>query len=168
MALARAVPGSLVLGVDPVAEAMAETSRRAAKSAFNAVFVAASAEELAGELPAIADDVVTYFPWGSLLRGFLGVDAAVGEAIAAVAKPGGRISALVSVTERDRVAAVADLEAVVAGRAGPSRRLELVDARLASRAEIHATRSTWGRRLLAGRPGDARPVWRLEWCRRER
>ena len=164
LALAAAEPGSLVLAVDAVADARAETSRRAARTASNIVFVAASAEAFADALPGRAHAVVVTFPWGSLLRGLLGADAVVGAAIASLLVPDGRLSALVSLTPRDVPAGLPPLDASTVGCLRPSPELELVEARPASREEVRASGSTWGRRLLAG-GGAARPVWRLEWRR---
>ncbi len=157
-----------MLGVDPVAAATAESSRRASKSAAEALFVAASAESFAAELPGIADRLVVNFPWGSLLRGVLGADQGVAAAIGAIVRDAGTATALVSVTPRDRLPGVAVLDEATVAYLPPPPGLELVEARPASRAEILATRSTWGRRLVAGagRVNDDRPVWRLEWRRR--
>jgi 16S rRNA (adenine(1408)-N(1))-methyltransferase len=162
--LAVSEPSSLVLGVDPVASSMAETSRRAAKSAPNALFVAASAEAFAACLPSVADRMVVNFPWGSLLRGVLGADRRVAAAVGSIVAPSGRISALVSVTSRDGVPAVESLDAHAIAALVPPPGLTLVEACLATREEIRASRSTWGRKLLAA-GGSARPVWRLEWRR---
>jgi 16S rRNA (adenine(1408)-N(1))-methyltransferase len=164
LALAVAEPGALVLGVDAVASAMAETSRRAARSSPNALFLAASAAAFGAEAGRIADRVVITFPWGSLLRGVAGADRAVGAAIAGLVKPAGCVSALVSVTPRDGVPGLPELDLAAARCLTPSPELVLVEARLAGRDEILATRSTWGRRLLAN-TGAPRPVWRLEWRR---
>lgn len=163
LALAVADPRALVLAVDAVAAAMAETSRRALRPVPNLVFIAASAEAFGCALPGVADRVAVAFPWGSLLRGVLGLDAEVGAAVAGILTPGGRLSALVSVTTRDGVAGVEWLDAAAAGALVPAPGLELVEACPATREEIRATRSTWGRRLLAG--STERPVWRLEWRR---
>ena len=165
VALAVAEPGSFVLGVDPVASAMAESSRRAAgrDGPRNVVFLAASAVEVANVLPGAADVVRVNFPWGSLLHGVLGLDDAVVAALRALLRPGGEIVALVSVTPRDGVAGVPALDGetlrgVAARRARCG--LALAEAREALPEEIRATRSTWGRRLLSGH--ERRPVWRLE------
>jgi 16S rRNA (adenine(1408)-N(1))-methyltransferase len=162
---ASAGPSSLVLGVDAVATPMAETSRRAAKSAPNVIFLAASAEAFARELPAVAERLVLTFPWASLLRGVLGLDADVSSALASIVAPAGRMSALVSVTPLDGLDRVPDLDDRSASRLVPPPGLRLVDACPATRGEVLATRSTWGRRLLSGGSGTTRPVWRLEWQR---
>jgi 16S rRNA (adenine(1408)-N(1))-methyltransferase len=162
---ASAGPASLVLGVDAAAATMAETSRRAAKSAPNLIFLAASAEAFACELPSVADRLVVTFPWASLLRGVLGLDADVSRALAAIVGPAGRMSALVSVTPRDGLDGVPYLDDRSVSRLVPPPGLRLVDACPATGEEVLATRSTWGRRLLSGGPGTTRPVWRLEWQR---
>ena len=163
-ALAVEQPGAIVLGIDASAPAMAETSRRAAKTVRNVMFLAASAEAFACELPGVADVVVISFPWGSLLRGVLGTDPRVAAAIAAIVAPGGRVRALVSVTPRDGIEGVAALDASTLAGLRPPPGLELVEACPATREEILASRSTWGRRLVAGGTAS-RPVWRLEWRR---
>ena len=160
LALAASQPTALVLGVDPVAAAMAQTSRRARKAAPNALFVAASAEAFAAELPGIADRVVLLFPWAALLRGALGLDPAVGRAIASLAREDGVVEAVVSVTTRDGAAGLVELP----HEPRPSADLCIEVLRPATREEVMATRSTWGRRLLT--PGGTdRPVWRLVWRR---
>ncbi len=163
LALAAAEPRSLVLAVDPVADQMAEASRRARKRAPNALFVAASAEAFARVLPGVADRVVLHFPWAALLRGVMGLDAEVGCAIASLAGPGAHIEALVSVTARDGIPGLVRLDEAAARAMRPAASLELVFACPASGPEIAATRSTWGRRLLGA--GETRPVWRLVWRR---
>lgn len=165
MALAGAAgPGSLVLAVDAVAPPMAEASRRAAKSTPNLVFLEASAVVFVAALPMVADRLVVTFPWGSLLRGVLGLDVDVAGAIAEIVRPEGVVSALVSVAPRDGVPGLASLDAGAVARLVPPPGLVLVEACPATREEIVASRSTWGRRLFAG-GGPARAVWRLGWCR---
>lgn len=162
LALAAAEPRSLVLAVDADARSMAESSRRARKLPGEVVFVAASAEAFARDMPRVADRVVVTFPWGSLLRGVLGSDDGVAGALAAIVRPGACVEVLLSVTGRDGVAGVPALrEPVVAQLAAAHARrgLGLVADAPASPAEVRATGSTWGKRLLAG--GAERPVWRL-------
>ena len=170
LALARAEPNTLVIGVDADAASMAETSRRAARAATrggrpNLLFVVAAAEAPPAELMAIADEVRILFPWGSLLRGLLGRDARVARGIAALARPGASISATVSVTAADGVGGIGALDAATIGHLGDDLRtagLRITGSRSLDRDEVRATRSTWGRRLL-GTAGD-RPVWRLEFA----
>jgi 16S rRNA (adenine(1408)-N(1))-methyltransferase len=151
---------------------MVDVSRRAARSAIkgglpNIRFVAAAAEAPPVEIVGRASLITIAFPWGSLARGIMGADAAVLDGIAAIARPGARIEALVSVTDRDRASlgvgpeCFADRAAISAAwsKAG----LELLEVRPAAPGEVRATGSTWARRLDAGR---ARPVTRLVGQRR--
>ena len=168
LAAAEANPKTLVLAIDPDAASMADSSRRAARSAkrggrSNVLFVVAAAESPPDEVRGIADEVRILFPWGSLLRGVLGRESSVAAGVAAIAKPGASLTVLLSVTPRDRIedlreldgSAIADLSARFECSG-----LDLRGARPVSAAEVRATRSTWGRRLLAG--GKGRPIWRLD------
>lgn len=170
LALAQAEPTTLVIGVDADAASMAETSRRAARSAKrggqpNLLFVVAAAESPPAELIGLAHEVRILFPWGSLLRGILGRDERVLRGIAALARPGASITAVVSVTRADGVGEIGALdEDTIADIGGDLQAagLRLTGSRAMDREEVRATRSTWGRRLL-GVAGD-RPVWRLEFA----
>ena len=106
------------------------------------------------------------FPWGSLLRGVVGLDqVALGGAAALVASGGG-FDVLASVVPSDRIDGIASLDASrepEIRRAWAAVGLQLVSMRLASTAESAASGSSWARRLAATR--DTRPVWRLEGCR---
>lgn len=161
LATAAAEPGTLVVGIDASADAMAEASGRAARSPRrgglpNALFVVSAAEALPRELAGIADLVAIQLPWGSLLRGALALDEDVARGIAGLVAPAGRVDVLVAPAPRDRLAPGADVRDRLAngladdwGRLG----LELVDAAPATPAEIAAARSTWARRLQL-RAGD--------------
>jgi 16S rRNA (adenine(1408)-N(1))-methyltransferase len=164
LARATAEPATLVLGVDASATAMAEASRRADRARLsNVVFLAAGAETLPGTpLAGVADVVTVTFPWGSLLHGVLGLDEVAMTGIASAIRPGGRVEVLTSVVPSDGVAGMAGLDAcaqpAIAAAWGASG-LCLGAMRPATLADIAETRSSWARRLGAGR--DARPVWRL-------
>lgn len=146
---------------------MAEASRRAARPAArgglpNAVFVVAAAESPPAELHARAALVTVSFPWGSLLRGILGTDDRAAAGLASFLAPDGALDALVSVTPRDGVDGIGSLDGAALDRLAAAHRLsglELVSAVPASSADVRASGSTWGRRLLAA--GTGRPVWRL-------
>ena len=168
--LARAAeePASLIVGVDAATDAMAEASRRAARRGpANAVFLAAGAASLA-DTPLVGrvDLVTVTFPWGSLLRGVLGLDPTVLAGVAALVASCGRVAVLASVEPSDRVDGVDTLDA---GRepaihcAWADAGLQLVSMRPATAAEIAASRSSWARRLDPYRA--ARTVWRLDLCR---
>jgi 16S rRNA (adenine(1408)-N(1))-methyltransferase len=160
--LAAAVrePTTLALGIDASAAAMAEASRRAARSPRkggldNARFVLAAAESLPAELAGRASLVTVLFPWGSLLRGCVGLDDAAACGVAGLVAPGGVLELLLAPAERDGLAGVPTSEGAVieaARRTFEAHGLEVVVARTATPAEIAGTGSSWARRLgVAGR-----------------
>jgi 16S rRNA (adenine(1408)-N(1))-methyltransferase len=151
---------------------MAESSLRASRPARkggvpNALFVVAAAERPPVELLGIADELTVSFPWGSLLRGTLALDDAADAAdgIAALLAPGGTARILLSIDPRDRLAlpgpeTLAREELTDRWR---WRGLSVTAWRVATRAEVDATGSSWARRLRAA-DGD-RATWRLDLCR---
>ena len=162
---AAAEPAALVIGIDAVAASMAERSRRAhRRGPHNALFLAAGIEAVATSPLACSAQLVTVlFPWGSLLRGVLGLDVEALGGVASLVASGGRLEVLASVVPSDRVDGLACLDA----SAEPAIRvawrgvgLDLVTFRTATTEEIVASGSRWARRL-----GDGRPVWRLEGVR---
>jgi 16S rRNA (adenine(1408)-N(1))-methyltransferase len=162
LACATAEPASLVIGVDAAVAAMAESSRRAdRRGPRNALFFAAGAETLASSPLACAADLVTVtFPWGSLLRGVVGLDGAALRGVAATVAIGGRIEVLASVVPTDGIDGLEclnDAFAPVIADAWQRAGLRLTGMRPASRTDIGAAGSSWARRL-----GPDRPVWRLE------
>jgi 16S rRNA (adenine(1408)-N(1))-methyltransferase len=123
--------------------------------------VVAAAEALPPELDGVADLVAVWFPWGSLLRGLLGVDPAMLTGLTQVMRPGACPSMLVSATVRDRGAGVAPIQEETLhplteryGRYG----LNLIEVRPATPADVAAAHSTWGKRLGGG---GRRPAWLL-------
>ena len=168
LARARTEPGSLVIGIDANAAAMAESSRRASRgrdgSRPNALFLAHAAEALPGLLAGVADLVTVTMPWGSLLRGVLGLDPAALRGIASIVAPDGIIRVVASVTPADGVTGRTSLD-VDAGpdiaAAWATVGFELVSMRPLAREDLAAIRSSWARRL-----GD-RPIWRFELVRRD-
>jgi 16S rRNA (adenine(1408)-N(1))-methyltransferase len=164
LAGAVAEPQALVIGIDANAAGMAESSRRAVRprsgrGAPNAIFLVEAAEGLPGPLAGAASLVTITMPWGSLLRGVLGLDQIPMRGIASVVGRDGRVVVLVSVTPADRVQGLLELghpaQPAIA-EAWRSVGFELEPMRLASAEDLRASRSSWARRL-----GD-RPVWRLE------
>ena len=169
LARATARPDELVVGMDASQAAMAEASRRAARSTRrgglpNARFVVAAAESLPSELAGVGDLVTVHFPWGSLLRGAMGADPQVAERLAILVAAGGRLRLLLSGAPGDARSGVSEVD--------PARvvatfvRLGLVagEVRPATLADAHAARSSWGRRLLSGANG-ARRAWLVELAR---
>lgn len=171
LAAATAQPDALVLAMDADAASMGEGSRRAALPTSrgglpNLVFVVAAAEAPPPELYGAAGHVRILFPWASLLRGVLGRDRSVAEGIVALLAPGGTVAALVSVAGRDRLADLPPLDASSLSDVAErllAHGLTLTAAGRVSEDEVRATRSTWGRKLVAG--DVDRPVWRLEMAR---
>ena len=165
VARAAADPCALVLGVDAAAAAMADVSRRAdRRGPSNALFLAGGAESLCGSVLAGRADLVTVtFPWGSLLRGIVGLDAAALAGVTSVVGPCGRLEALVSIVPDDHVAGLDRLDAScepLVREPWAAAGLELVSMRPATGEEIATSGSSWARRLGTARA--ARPVWRLE------
>ncbi|HEX7471614.1 MAG TPA: class I SAM-dependent methyltransferase [Candidatus Limnocylindrales bacterium] len=129
---AAADPGALVIGIDADARTMGDRSRRAAATPVkgghpNAVFVASGVELLPAGLDGIADRVTVRFPWGSLLRGAIGVDVAVSASIARLVSPAGTIELALSIVEHDRLGArdaaadaATDAEATTEAEAAPA------------------------------------------------
>jgi 16S rRNA (adenine(1408)-N(1))-methyltransferase len=153
-------PAALVLGLDANASAMAVASRRADRPPRkgglpNAGFILASAESPPFVLEASADLVTVRFPWGSLLRGVVGADAAVAAGVAALVAPGGLLELLLAPAGRDGLGDLpTSMQGLVAGVAGAfdAHGFALEDVRTPTPPEVKATGSTWARRL------DRRPT----------
>jgi len=168
LAAAATDPRALVIGIDADAASIAESSRRAARPERkggrpNALFLAAGVDALDPVLDGCADLVTVTLPWGSLLRGALGLDPRVAGAIARLPKPSGQVEMLLSVTARDGIAGLPCLdEQAIAGIAAryTSLGLCLVEGRRDTADQIAASGSTWAKRLLVA--GSDRGVWRLE------
>jgi 16S rRNA (adenine(1408)-N(1))-methyltransferase len=99
--LARANPGAFHIGIDPVAEAMADVSRRAAAKPVrggvgNALFVQASLEAMPGTLAGFADAITVNYPWGSLLRAVALPDPTLLANLAGLAKAGAMLDVLIN------------------------------------------------------------------------
>ena len=146
---------TLVVGLDANASAMAEASRRAVRRAHkgglpNAAFVLAAVERPPTELAGLASLVTVRFPWGSLLRGVVGRDAAVAAGIAGLLAPGGAVELLVAPIDRDGLDGVpTSTDGLVAGAASAfeAHGFTLADVVRPSAEAVRATGSTWARRL---------------------
>lgn len=170
---------ALVIGIDADATTMAERSRRAAAAPAkggrrNAVFVASGVELLPEGLDGIADRVTVRFPWGSLLRGAIGVDPAAAASIARLVGPRGTLELALSIIEHDRLGARAvDSGATALDRLGRpfddadieriritfgDLGLRLVGVEPLPREALKTYGSSWARRL---RVGVDRPAWRV-------
>jgi 16S rRNA (adenine(1408)-N(1))-methyltransferase len=165
LARATAEPAVLVIGVDAAAASMVESSCRAERRGpRNALFFAAGADRLASSALASSADLVTVtFPWGSLLRGVVGLDEDALRGLAGTLADRGRLEVLASVVPTDRIDGLDCLDAAAGpaiAEAWQAAGLRLVGMRPAAPAEIEASRSSWARRL-----GADRPVWRLDGVR---
>jgi hypothetical protein len=107
--------------------------------------------------------VTIHFPWGSLLRGALGLDEIALRGIGSLLAPGGRLEILASVVPSDQLDGLDCLDGAAeeaVRRAWLAAGLDLVSMRPASSLEVLGSGSAWARRL-----GPRRPVWRLEGAR---
>lgn len=120
----------------------------------NVALIVGSVEAVAHDLAGIADEVRVHFPWGSLLRGVLGDEDAVLSALARLPRPGGSVTAMLSVTPRDGVAAEPLDPARVASR-WTAHGLTVGTLRALTRRDVEEAASSWGKRLgvAASRPG---------------
>ena len=165
LAAAGREPTTLVLGIDASRAAMTEASRRAARPARkgglgNARFVLASAEAMPVELRGRAALVTVSFPWGSLLRGCVGLDDMVAAGVASLVAPGGILEMTLAPADRDQLPGVPSTEAaIIAAATRTFERLgfEVAAARPATPEEMAATGSTWAKRLGVA-AGNRSPV----------
>jgi len=161
--LAKARPDTLVVGVDPAWERVAEVSakalRKPAKGGLpNLLFVRAVAEDPPPELVGVASEVQVAMPWGRLLSGFVLGSPDVCAGLRALALPTGTLEVTVGTDIwRDPV----PLEI----RPLPELTVSYVDSKLAAalaavgwkvvEAEslpAEAAGTSWARRLSGGRP----------------
>ncbi len=156
-------------GVDPNAAGLYDGFRRAHKAKLsNALFVVASAPDLPPELNGSAHEVRIHFPWGSLLNALLAPDPHAVRATADLLRPGGELSVLFSIVERDGIAGLERLDQTTAARLA-SRLVAACDdlvldrCRMATAADVAASHSTWAKRLGVGR---SRTAWLLQFRRR--
>ena len=161
---ARDRPQSLVIGIDPVQEAMAGVARRASAKPSrggvpNALFLVASAEALPGALSSKASLVTVNYPWGALLRTLVQPDRDGLRAVAGLLQPGGRLIALLNASVTDdrhygeRLGLPPLEDAHIEERLVPGWQesgLEGVTWHRLEPAEEPAHHTTWGRRLVRG------------------
>jgi 16S rRNA (adenine(1408)-N(1))-methyltransferase len=166
---ARARPEAFVVGIDSVAEAMAEASRRAAAKparggVANAMFLCAAAESIPGALAGMADEISVNYPWGSLLRAVAMPDVETLAKLALLGKPGARFTSIVNVqplrdAEQAEKLGLADAAlfdparlAAEYARAG-FERLKVSDV-----SAEPPVATSWGKHLAVSK----REVWRIE------
>jgi 16S rRNA (adenine(1408)-N(1))-methyltransferase len=161
---ARERPQSLVIGVDPVQDAMADVARRSSAKPSrggvpNALFLVAGAEALPAALSERASLVTVNYPWGSLLRTLVLPDPDGMRAVVALLQPGGRLIALLNASVTDdrdygeRLGLPPLEDAHVDERLVPGWQesgLEGVSWHRLERDEEPSHHTTWGRRLVRG------------------
>ena len=161
---ARADPGRPVVGVDALAEPMAESIRRAAAKAArggvpNARFVVADALDPPADLAGRAELVTVNYPWGSLLRAVAAPEPEGLAAVVGLLAPGGRLVALLNASAGEDSAYAEKLDlppldaAHVEGALVPgwcAAGLAEVEWRFLARGEEPPHRTTWGQRLVRG------------------
>jgi 16S rRNA (adenine(1408)-N(1))-methyltransferase len=162
---ARARPDAVFVALDPDAGALSEYSLKAARKPArggvpNAAFVVASVEDPPAELDSAADEVRVNYPWSALLRGLLRPESAVLAGLAYLGKPDAAFTLILTYdASHDHGAGLdagtpsldqTNLETLKAPYAAAG--LHVGSIRRLSREEALAIPSTWGRRLLHGRP----------------
>ncbi|MEA2149559.1 MAG: rRNA ((1408)-N(1))-methyltransferase [Solirubrobacteraceae bacterium] len=162
---ARARSDALVIGIDPVASAMAAAAGRARRKparggADNAVFLVASLEQLPGALRGAASEVTVNFPWGSLLLAVGWPRVPELRTVVELARPGAPVRALLnaSAAEQEQHASRLELppledEGHVAERLVPGwEEAGLTDVAWSylQPGEDAPRRTTWGQRLIRG------------------
>jgi len=151
---ARTEPSTFAIALDASPDALSDGAWRAKRMRItNAAFLVEGVERIPNELTGLADEVTVHFPWGSLLRGLIAVDERVLSPLATLLKPDGELRLLLSATPRDGYSGLTpdDLWALAGSYAEYG--LELAEARVATRVDIVASRSSWAKRL-----GQRRPV----------
>lgn len=88
---ARHHPERLIIGLDPVAEAIQDTANRVSRPRTrqeNILFVVASVEQMPDELHQSCAHVFINFPWGSLMRGLILGDSEILGPLASIGRVG--------------------------------------------------------------------------------
>lgn len=163
---ARKDPASVYIAIDPAADSLSQYAYRASRKpsrggADNVLFVVASLQQLPAELTGLAQLIRVNFPWGGLLRGLLKPESEALAAMASLARPGASFEILLCYDPVHDSAALegatlpglneAYIDSVLAPAYANAGLLIKTRVRLA-REEALAIPSTWGRRLLHGRP----------------
>jgi hypothetical protein len=92
---ARRDPSTLHVGLDPVAEKVADSARAARREGIeNLLFVVGALEGPPDELAGLADKITVLFPWGSLLAALALGDAGRLENLARLARAGAELDVL--------------------------------------------------------------------------
>lgn len=151
--VARAMRDTFVIGIDPSIDGLAYAGRRAVREPLtNLLLLVGEAESTPESLHAKADEVRVHLPWGPLLRGCLGDDDVVLGSVARLLRPGGTLTVLLSVIDRDGLAMDLDASRLAALPARYALHgLIVIEQRSAMRADVAEAHSSWGKRLDIGR-----------------
>ena len=166
---AAAHPDRFAIGIDPVAEAMAEMSARALRKTErgglpNVLYAVASIERMPSELDRIANQIFVNLPWGSLMRGIILGDDAVLDAVARVARSAATIRIVlntrifddpVPLEARDLPDVTPEYVRDTLAPAFERHRIAIDDARYLAAEEVAALETTWAKRLSQRRPAPS-------------
>jgi 16S rRNA (adenine(1408)-N(1))-methyltransferase len=156
---AREHPDRLVIGLDPVAEAMQDAANRIIRRRTrqdNVLFVVASIEQMPSELTGRCRRVFINLPWGSLMRGLILPAPDILRAVAGVGSSGARFRIILNlrVFEDPVPVEVRDLPEVtvedVHQRLAPqyaAAGLSIEEAAEIGPSELSRLRTSWARRL---------------------
>lgn len=164
--LARAQPDWLVVGLDPARDRMVPTAARSARRAErggapNLLLVPVAVEAATTGLDGLADEVLVLMPWGRLLHGVVGGEAAVCGGLRRLARPGAALEVTIgtSIWRPPVPRAIQDLPELTPerARADLAPRLlaagwELEEAAVVDVGALASSTSSWARRLDATAP----------------
>jgi len=150
-----------VIGMDPVAENMAELSAKAGRKPArgglaNVLYVVASVERVPDELRGVADEIYVTLPWGSLMRGLILADDVVLSGLASLARDGAALRIVlntrifddpVPLEARDLPELTPDYVRDTLAPAYNHHGIYVTDARFMSAEEVAALPTTWAKRL---------------------
>jgi 16S rRNA (adenine(1408)-N(1))-methyltransferase len=149
----------LFIGVDANSKLVRDISRRSLRKPSrggvpNALFGRLSLEEAPGDLFQLADVVTVLFPWGSLLRAVAAPEVGALRKLAALGKPGARVSIVYGYGAID-AHALGELQLPDLGEDSVLRTLEAayaaadlqVQARYVSSKDAALVESTWAKKL---------------------
>lgn len=139
--------------MDASPDALSAGAWRAKRArAGNTAFLVEAVERIPNELAGLANELTIHFPWGSLLRGLIAADERVLSPLAKLLQPEGELRLLLSATRRDGYSGLAPDDLSTLSRSYARHELVLTEARVATRTDIAASRSSWAKRLGLGRP----------------